>query len=1342
LPAGPRPPGRYGHTLNILGSKIYIFGGQVEGYFFNDLVAFDLNALQQASNRWEILIQNTIDGGPPHGQIPPARTNHTMVSWNDKLYLFGGTDGVHWFNDVWSYSPQTNSWTQLECIGYIPSPREGHAAALVGDVMYIFGGRTEEGSDLGDLAAFRISSRRWYTFQNMGPSPSPRSGHSMTTVGKQIVILAGEPSSAPRDPVELGLAYVLDTAKIRYPPDSASQAPANERIQGTRRPSGSEKSGVPTVGGAGRGQPPAELMERQRMGSGDSLRTRNDSASRLPRIAGQQAPSPAPTGPPPQAPGQPRTNGAVTARQPTTTPDRPFSPGSIAERAQRFENHKVSGSQDARNSPAPVETRMPTSPSFAPENTFFDSEDHAEQQTNRRYKPETYQPSQEQNGEGLDRTSSRSQRSRADTDRGEDTPRESVETPSQLPKVRELQQEEHEAPQDSGIGSSPALSQQYDDLVKELEQAKRKNAWYASELALARKSGYQGRTSADSPVLDERATDVFADDDKPLIEALLKMRMELAKVQETIDAQSKNAAERIAEMEKQRDAAINEAVFAKAKLAGQGSPMADGAQARSTPDQERYQEASRKLASSVARQKELSRKIDSLTQELEAEKKHRQLAEETAEMAQKRATELDSYRQRHSSELESLRAELHEAQSAHRELSVSHAEISAQHKMLMVDKNELSAKLESAVTQTQNHTSILQSLRDAIAASTEKAQLLEQKLEQERSNRDDLESKLRALKSEHEAKVGELDNATRRLQDAEELAEKYRVEAKSHREAVLAGLDKAALQDATSSSAADERVAILQEQIAAANAMVKQNKAAADAAAQKLRGAEERIAGLEAYQEQASREGLSIRSQIQALMKQNQALAAEKAEAEQKLQSQMLETNALHVQHSSLKDILAERGINPADVRRSRALDSPSSLSKRMSTPDIQRVRDLEQQLEASLKSHEEMKAQFEEVSERDEKMKREYEEKLTALDNDHQAAVKYLRGTEKMLSKMKQELQRVKNENAELRKKVQKVGEDGSTEGSKRGSPEVPSEWEAEREKLKQEIEQAQAELKTSVSNLEDRIREMESQLRNTETQLEQTKVAHATSQADLTSLQATHTQTRDDMNRLQKENGMLEDRARDAENKVQLLLDQVEHSVDNYRRQSRMPEGGPTTNGNGGFGHQRGLSGSSNATSTTTGTNQHIGGEGHSRNLSEGAESNFSGREDGRDSMALDSLATELETLRSHWETTNKNYRLSDKFDFERTPTATSPPSSSAGGPGSSNASTASASGTAGPFGGLASWRQNLDIGEDDESRPTTADGSVVGENVPPTVHDGQHHGSASAASGQGPHIASGMI
>jgi hypothetical protein len=73
--------------LNIVGSKIYIFGGQVEGYFMNDLSAFDLNQLQMPNNRWEILLENSDTGVGPTGKVPPARTNHTMVSYNDKMYL-------------------------------------------------------------------------------------------------------------------------------------------------------------------------------------------------------------------------------------------------------------------------------------------------------------------------------------------------------------------------------------------------------------------------------------------------------------------------------------------------------------------------------------------------------------------------------------------------------------------------------------------------------------------------------------------------------------------------------------------------------------------------------------------------------------------------------------------------------------------------------------------------------------------------------------------------------------------------------------------------------------------------------------------------------------------------------------------------------------------------------------------------------------------------------------------------------------------------------------------------------------------------------------------------------
>lgn len=1113
----------------------------------------------------------------------------------------------------------------------------------------------------------------------MGPSPSPRSGHSMTTVGKQIVILAGEPSSAPRDPVELGMAYLLDTSKIRYPPDSASQTPTNERIQGYRRPSG-EKSAVPVVAG-GRGQTP-QLMERERTASADA-RARSESNSRLPR-PGHQSQLPAPSGPPPQTqPPQPRPNGMATTRQPSR-PDRALSP-TIESAARSFEDRNTTKSPTNITTIA-QETRLPMSPTF--------DEGYSNSMDVGRQKPETYQPSQDQSGGPASRESSTTQASSlSNVDRFEETPRQSIDT-APLPTVREIRQQDAKPPQDSGVGSSPALTQQYDELQKELDKVKQKNAWYASELAIARKSGYQARPS-DEQVVDERSADTFGENDKPLIEALLKMRAELARVQGTIDSQNKNASARVAEMEKQRDAAINEAVFAKARLAGHGSPTPDKEAQRGTPDHGRDSDLNKRLAASIASHASLNTKHEGLLREIELERQARQLAEGTADAAQKRVTELDVRHQHLSAELEELRSELHETQTQHRDISANHAEMLTQHRLLTVDKDELHHKYTNSITETENHSAILLSLQAAVAASTDKAQSLESKLEGERSARKEVEDKLRQLRSEHEERTAELDGVTRRLQDAEELADKHSKEADSHRAVVMAGLGKVTGRN-DQRDVSDERVSILQQQLESANALVRQNQAAADSAFEKLRRAEERIAGLEAYQEQASREGLAIRKQLQTHLRDVQNMTNEKAELEQKLQGQLLETNALAVQHGALKDILAERGINPADVRRSRAIDSPSSIS-RFSTPDLYRVRELEQQLEASLKSHDDMKAQFEDVSERDEKMKREYEEKLTALDSDHQAAVKYLRGTEKMLSKMKQELQRVKNENGDLRKRAEKVRGDG--DGSSRGTPEVPAEWESERENLKKEVEQTQASLKSSVSGLEEKLAAMQAQLQTTQSELEQSKTTYATSRADLATLQATHSQTRSDIERMQKENSMLEERARDAENKVQLLLDQVEHSVDNYRRQSRMSDmATPVPNGT--SSHSRTPSAASVATTvehdTPTGLQHHNnigGGGGHARSISLGSmsvASTTTSNADGRNSLALDSLASELETLRSHWETTNKNYRLSEKFDFEHQQQQ------------QLNAGPANTSES------LANWRRGLDLDDDDEnSRPTTAQG-----------------------------------
>ncbi len=144
------PMGRYGHTVAIVGSKFYVFGGQVDGLFLNDLWAFDLNTLK-GSPQWQLI-------KPLGDAAPPQRTGHASVTYKDKIYIFGGTDGQYHYNDTWSYDVTTNTWSELSCIGYIPVPREGHSTCLVDDVMYIFGGRGVDGKDLGDLASFKISS--------------------------------------------------------------------------------------------------------------------------------------------------------------------------------------------------------------------------------------------------------------------------------------------------------------------------------------------------------------------------------------------------------------------------------------------------------------------------------------------------------------------------------------------------------------------------------------------------------------------------------------------------------------------------------------------------------------------------------------------------------------------------------------------------------------------------------------------------------------------------------------------------------------------------------------------------------------------------------------------------------------------------------------------------------------------------------------------------------------------------------------------------------------------------------------------------------------------------------
>ena len=78
------------------------------------------------------------------GRYPKARHAHSMVSINDKIYMFGGQHSPDQkLGDLWCYKPlgPREGWSLVRTVGKTPAPRSGHAMLyLAPDSLVIWGG--------------------------------------------------------------------------------------------------------------------------------------------------------------------------------------------------------------------------------------------------------------------------------------------------------------------------------------------------------------------------------------------------------------------------------------------------------------------------------------------------------------------------------------------------------------------------------------------------------------------------------------------------------------------------------------------------------------------------------------------------------------------------------------------------------------------------------------------------------------------------------------------------------------------------------------------------------------------------------------------------------------------------------------------------------------------------------------------------------------------------------------------------------------------------------------------------------------------------------------------------
>ena len=130
---GDLPPPCRAHSATLVGRKIVIIGGGENASYYNSVHVFDI-----PTRRWSRPTFTTAD-------VPPPRRAHTTVLYQNKIWVFGGGNGLQALNDVWtldvSGSLDRMKWEQVAISGRKrPSPRGYHTANLVQNVMIVVGG--------------------------------------------------------------------------------------------------------------------------------------------------------------------------------------------------------------------------------------------------------------------------------------------------------------------------------------------------------------------------------------------------------------------------------------------------------------------------------------------------------------------------------------------------------------------------------------------------------------------------------------------------------------------------------------------------------------------------------------------------------------------------------------------------------------------------------------------------------------------------------------------------------------------------------------------------------------------------------------------------------------------------------------------------------------------------------------------------------------------------------------------------------------------------------------------------------------------------------------------------
>ncbi|KAI1299243.1 Leucine-zipper-like transcriptional regulator 1 [Halotydeus destructor] len=191
--SGGSPATRSQHAMCCTADgHIYLLGGRSGKSPLKDLWRFD-----PGQNEWEEV--------KCRGHCPPSLQGHSVVSWDTKLYVFGGEVGSTngetplWILDLnclfWRKQNSSPSNFATGSTGSGPCGRRAHSAVVYGDAIYVYGGYQDLRGSCSELWTLDLMNEQWHMVSCAGRGaniPVARHGHSAVVYGDHMWIYGGQ----------------------------------------------------------------------------------------------------------------------------------------------------------------------------------------------------------------------------------------------------------------------------------------------------------------------------------------------------------------------------------------------------------------------------------------------------------------------------------------------------------------------------------------------------------------------------------------------------------------------------------------------------------------------------------------------------------------------------------------------------------------------------------------------------------------------------------------------------------------------------------------------------------------------------------------------------------------------------------------------------------------------------------------------------------------------------------------------------------------------------------------------------------------------------------------------